>query len=264
MYKGNTPIIKRYKGNNLIFDSTSGGTSSGDTEESSCFVSGNEFTFEYDENSGLGNYVFLKETTDGDALYTYTATTSPYTITVDDDRVHIIQLNAIDVTKINKLPDIKYSNLDYMMTYSGICEEFNFSCMDYSQAQETSIFTIPSATTTFIADNMIFSESYFDGKMCYNMFKEASNLKYLSIKNWNTTSMSDCLLMFHYCRKLETIDATGTKFSHVTDHTSFFTSSNTALKTIILGNTTQDEYDWWLARLTNAGLQNQVEIVTTK
>ena len=226
----------------------------------SCFVKGNEFTFEYDENSGLGNWVFLKENTTGNALYTYTATTNPYTITIDDPNIHVIQLNGIDVTKIHSLPDIKYSDLDYFMQYSGSCETFNFSCMDYSEAQETTLFKIPSACTTFIADDMKFKDNYFNGNDVYKMFNNASNLKYLSIKNWPTEQFTSCLLMFYYNKKLETIDVTGCKFSHITSHTSFFTSNNTALKTIILGDTTQAEYDWWYARLTNAGIQNQVTI----
>ena len=228
----------------------------------SCFVKGNEFTFEYNENSGLGNWVFLKENTT-DYGTTYTATSSPYTITIDDPNTHIIQLNAIDVTKIHSLPDIKYSNLDYLMTYSGSCETFNFSCMDYSEAKETSLFKIPSACTTFIADDMKFKDDYFIGKDVYNMFKDASNLQYLSIKNWPTGQFASCILMFYYNKKLETIDVTGCKFSHITTNTSFFTTNNTALKTIILGETTQEEYDWWYARLKNAGIQNQVTIEYT-
>lgn len=247
-----------YKGNN-IYEKTYRGTLPNTDVE--CFVKGNEFKFEYDENSGLSNIVILKnKSTDGVALYTYNATTNPYTIKIDDPDVHVIQLNAIDVTKIYSLPDIKYSNLDSLMQHSGSCETFDFSCMDYSEAQETSLFRIPSACTTFIADDMKFKDDYFNGKDLYNMFNEASNLQYLSIKNWPTEQFKSCLLMFYYNKKLETIDVTGCKFSHITTHTSFFTSNNTALKTIILGKTTIEEYDWWYQRLKNAGIQNQVTI----
>lgn len=249
-----------YKGNN-IYEITYKGTLSNISVE--CFVKGNEFTFDYNEKSGLGNWVFLKENTEDNALYTYTATTNPYTITIDDPNVHIIQLNGIDVTKIYSLPDIKYTNLNYLMQYSGSCESFNFSCMDYSEAQNEAMFNIPRACTTFIADDMKFNDDYFVGEDVYNVFREASNLQYLSIKNWPTEQFKSCLLMFYYNKKLETIDVTGCKFSHITSHTSFFTSNNTALKTIILGETTIEEYDWWYQRLKNAGLQNQVTIEYT-
>lgn len=70
-----------------------------------------------------------------------------------------------------------------------------------------------------------------------------------------------CNNAFNYCKALHTVDATYTNVnpSQITNCSSMFNGCS-ILTSLILGNVTQEQYDWWYQRLVDAGIQDNVTI----
>lgn len=90
-----------------------------------------------------------------------------------------------------------------------------------------------------------------------------NNLNY-NLNGLNTSNVTDTAWMFSNLSLVGSqtadivIDVTGWDISNVALYNNMFTNSNKIQK-LILGNVSQSTYDWWSARLTEAGITPTIE-----
>lgn len=120
-----------------------------------------------------------------------------------------------------------------------------------------------NGTYTYMADASIFgfggaNDNYSEA------FNGCSNLIEVGHLYFPNTIV-DCAEMFSNCINLQKINAEGWNVSHLTQSAKVksMLSNCRSLTLIVLGQVDSITYDWWYARLTDAGLQAQVAIQAT-
>ena len=86
-----------------------------------------------------------------------------------------------------------------------------------------------------------------------HMFYECKELLNLDLSTFNTSNLYYVYDMFNGCTNLQTLNVTGWDISKVKDCKYMFTNCS-SLSKLILGEVSQSTYNWWCARLTEAGL----------
>lgn len=95
------------------------------------------------------------------------------------------------------------------------------------------------------------------------MFNSCSALGYFNLYGLNTSNVTNMSFLFSNLSLNETIiDVRGWDISNVTSYDYMFYNS-TKIQKLILGNVSQTTFDWWYARLTDAGIQGNVTIEYT-
>ena len=93
-----------------------------------------------------------------------------------------------------------------------------------------------------------------------DMFYQCNNLTSLDLSSFNTSNVTNVDFMFAECSALTELNVSGWDVLQITNYDLIFWNCN-SLQKLILGEVTQSEYDWWVARLGN--LQSQVTIEAT-
>jgi surface protein len=93
-----------------------------------------------------------------------------------------------------------------------------------------------------------------------DMFYQCNNLISLDLSSFNTSNVTNVDFMFSECSALTELNVSGWDVLQITNYDLIFWNCN-SLQKLILGEVTQAEYDWWVARLGN--LQSQVTIEAT-
>ena len=94
------------------------------------------------------------------------------------------------------------------------------------------------------------------------MFSSCKSLTSLDLSNWNTSKLRDISWMFNYCRALTSLDLSNWDTSNVTNIEKMFNYC-TSLKIITMKNCTTETIDKIKSALQEAGIQNQVQIITS-
>ncbi|WP_407433060.1 BspA family leucine-rich repeat surface protein [Methanobrevibacter sp.] len=212
LYKGDKKIIKRYKGTQVVFDSAP--------------KNNNTLSFEF---TGDTTTYKLNDTA-------YTATSSPYSTTLDNLGIETLTscngtFSGSSISELISFPDT--SNVTYMNYMFSGCK---------------------SLTTLDVSN--------FDTSKVTNMnqmFANCNSLTELDLSNFNTSAVTNMSWMFNGCRGLTTLDISNFDISKVTQHTYIFNSCS-SLNKLILGEVSQEQYDWWYQRLVDAGIQDKVTI----
>lgn len=84
-------------------------------------------------------------------------------------------------------------------------------------------------------------------------FYYCTSLIELDLSSFNTSNVVSMHHMFNNCYYLKTLNVSGWDVSKVGYKHNMFTNCN-SLNRLILGEVTQEQYDWWCARLTEAEL----------
>ena len=166
---------------------------------------------------------------------TYTATSSPYSTTLDD--LGIETLTSCDttfgfnssITKVTSFPDT--SNVTDMDSMFWNCK--NITSINLENFNTSNV-------TSMIA-----------------MFSDCSGLTSLDLSSFDTSNVTNMNYMFRRCSNLQTLNVTGWNVLQVTKYNDMFINC-TSLNRLILGEVSQSTYDWWCARLTDAGLSCDV------
>lgn len=108
------------------------------------------------------------------------------------------------------------------------------------------LYAIPQ-TTNVTSMNMMF----YNG-LCTN----------LNLSGLDTSNVTNMPYMFYGSLYLTELNVSGWDISNVTSYSNLFKDC-TSLNKLILGNVSQTTYDWWYARLTDAGIQSNVTIEYT-
>ena len=92
---------------------------------------------------------------------------------------------------------------------------------------------------------------------CKGTFSGSSISELISFPD--TSNVTYMNYMFSGCKLLATLDVSNFDISKVTQYTYIFNSCS-SLNKLILGEVSQEQYDWWYQRLVDAGIQDQVTI----
>ena len=95
------------------------------------------------------------------------------------------------------------------------------------------------------------------------MFSNCSGLTSIDLSNFNTSKVTDMKYMFYGCKSLTSLNVSGWDISKVTSYYSMFPIVLNSQLKLILGEVTQTQYDWWLARLREANIKDKVTIEYT-
>lgn len=134
---------------------------------------------------------------------------------------------------------------DYYKYTTTLSEPLTSLTFDSGNVYE--LYAIPQ-TTNVTSFNYMFSSAMIP------------NLDLSGLDTSNVTSMDG---MFSNSRTLQELNVTGWDVSNVTSFNVSMFLNCTSLNKLILGSVSQSTYDWWLARLTDAGIQSNVTIEYT-
>ena len=216
LYKGATPIIRRYKGTQLIYDST---VSDNDGETLSFAWSGTATTMTY----------YLNGTT-------YTATTNPYSTTLTElgidefTNANTMFNGKTYITAITSIPDT--SNVTNMNDMFSTCR--SLTLLDVSNFNTSNVNNMGSmfydcrGLTSLDVSN--FNTSNVNNMS--SMFYKCSGLTSLDVSNFNTSNVNNMSSMFYFCSKLTSLDLSNFNTSNVNNMKDMFNgcSSLTSLE----------------------------------
>lgn len=200
LYKGAIPIIKKYKGNILLFDSTP--------------KKNNILSFEF---TGTEEKYYINDVE-------YTATTSPFSIEIEDTITSAANMFASNgkntITAITSLPDVSQAtDMSNMFTYlTGITDSSILETIDTSSC--VNMFQMLAAVSATELDLSNYNTSNVTSM--YQMFTSSSFLTTLNIKNWDVSKVTTMQQMFNACTGLTELDLSGWDVTSVTDFGSMF------------------------------------------
>lgn len=265
LYKGNTPIIKRYKGTQLVFDATNSG--GGDEPTSSIFDT-NKLDIEVEKiDTSYSAISFRNALTHEVITFDVTGTTRIQYEFSTEELNQITHINIVNskLTKINKIPDIPWNATASWLKDLNM-EVVDLSGMEYSDKPNKGWTNLlygnnVSSSIKVLKLNDISINNVLDGTMgaAFNSF---SNLEELYLRNLPINGNTSFFFMFSSSPNLKIIDVTGWDISKATSTSAMFDNSP-LLQKLILGEVSQETYDWWYARLTTEGIQDQVTIDCT-
>lgn len=295
MYKGNKKIVKQYKGTQVVYDVTNSG--GGEDIETTSTLTINW------SKTGTSEPTFYTRNAESGVTF-YTATTNPYTVDIAKDQEQI-SFNALNVVNISSFPNdrswskILISNFignnlvlkdidltkatrlfsDLMITAST-SSSIDLSGLKLSDTVDMSDYQVPNVNTLNL-DGWKFnslSETFYNRKALKEVslkdvntsnvtemigtFYGCSGLTTLDLSSFNTSNVTTVQQMFQGCSSLTTLNVTGWDVSNI-EYTTFMFAYCSSLNKLILGSVTQEQYDWWYAKLSSDSLQNQVTIEYT-
>ena len=143
--------------------------------------------------------------------------------------------------------------------YCGALTSLNLSNFNTSKATNIgSMFTSCSGLTSLDLSNFKTSQVT---EMDYT-FSNCSGLTSLDLSNWDTSKVELMNGMFQKCRKIADLDLSNWDMSKVINTGSMFYLC-TSLKIITMKNCTTETIDKIKSALQEAGIQNQVQIITS-
>ena len=182
LYKGATPIIRRYKGTQLIFDATP-------SDEP---IINDTLSFAWSGTSSTMQYKLNGKT--------YTASSNPFTTTLTDLGIdNFTNANTMfnskrAITAVTSIPDTSnVTDMYYMFRYLGVSE------LDVTKTMNTSACT-----------NMSF------------MFAYCPNLTSLDLSSFDVSNVKNMDMMFYNDTKLDYLDISGWDLRNVTSKSSMF------------------------------------------
>lgn len=248
---GDKKIIKRHKGTQLVYQVESSGDTSG------IIMTGNTLSFKYvindivtSSNISVNGSSYSLTAADGESLgdgyYKYT-TTPTETITS-------VEFTSGNVWEIYALPN-GLTTMNYM--FSGISSLTSLDLRGLNTSNVSAMRFLFSGCNGLTSLNVSGwnTSNLVDG---ISMFRNCSNLQELDLSTWNTSNWTKADNLFNGCRNLRTLNVSGWDISTMNSYATIFTNCS-SLSKLILGNVSQSAYNWWVARLTEAGISPTIE-----
>ena len=140
------------------------------------------------------------------------------------------------------------TNMSYMFAQNAYYD----GCLDLSNFNTSNVTTMRSMF------------AHYDPNSDYvTPFSGHGGYKYLYMPFWDTSKVIDMSYMFSMSTGIDILDVRGWSVLQVTKYENMFYwgSFNNNEVTIYLGTVTQEEYDWWYARIKTEGKLNNANIV---
>ena len=211
---------------------------------------------------------------------TYTATSSPYSTTLDELGINTLTgcnyaFSDTSITKLISFPDT--SNVTTMIWMFASCE--SLTSLDLSSFNTSNVTDMNRMFSSCKNLTSLDLSSFNTSKMTKmrHMFYNCSGLTSLNLSSFNTSNVTDMEGMFYKCKSLTSLDLSSFNTSNVTDMDYMFYDC-TNLTTLDLSSwdvgehitsytrmfeyctslqtlkVKQGTYNWWCARLSNAGI----------
>lgn len=226
LYKGDKKIVKRYKGTQVVYDVTN----SGGGDVSNC--NDNTLNFTYEGSSldvTFAKYYSDKETyradssnsiDNGDGTYTYSADLS-----VNAGICYTFE-NCTNLLRVDCFPKTTSTSKYAMNCFYGC------SKLEYANVKD-----IVTSNITDIS----------------SMFFACQNLKEVDLSGWDVSNVTKCKMLFMNCSNLETVNLSGWELNSIGDNYAndygYMFNGCTSLKKIILGEISQEAYNWWKTKV---------------
>ena len=214
---------------------------------------------------------------------TYTATSSPYSTKLSDNGVTTFYdasgmfMNQSGLREVKKMPctidvidmsnmfngciELEKLNTENFKTHNVI----NMNAMFKNCNRVSNLDLIFFNTSNVNNMSEMFSHcnslqtivcSQFDTRNVFtisDMFSDCYSLYSINLNGWHTSNMFNMSNVFRNCTNVTTINVTGWDVLQVTNYNGMFFGCD-SLNLLILGKVTQEEFDWWCARLTEANI----------
>lgn len=195
----------------------------------------------------------------------YTATINPYSTTLTDLGItELTQCNGAfensNITKLISFPDT--SKVTYMDRMFYNCT--GLTSLDLSGWKTSNVINMYQMFALCNNISLLDLSGWKPSSVnnMSHMFDQCRNLTSLDLSGWNVSNLMDMSYMFFYCDKLTELNVTRWEINeNVRCDNLFYNCSS--LNKLILGDVYQSTYDWWLARLNDASIQNNVTIEYT-
>ena len=288
LYKGDKKIIKKYKGTQVVYDYIPEDTGITST-----------LTFNW-SNTGTSQPTFYTENSSNEkTFYTATTNPYTVDIAEDQDSIALHNVDVVNISSFpnnrtfrkiligNFIGDnlvLKNISLnratvlkDSLMLVCATSSTVNLSGIKLYKNIDMSDYIAPKVNTLIMDDwyfnnvNKIFKGNNVLKKLSLknvntsavtnmnSMFYGCSGLTSLDLSSFDTSNVTDIMQMFQNCSSLQTLNVTGWDVSKI-EYSTFMFYNCTSLNKLILGSVTQEQYDWWYARLSSDSLQNKVTI----
>ncbi|WP_407433055.1 BspA family leucine-rich repeat surface protein [Methanobrevibacter sp.] len=190
----------------------------------------------------------------------YTATTSPYTITLTELGITGLTnctsaFTKPNITTLTSFPDT--SNVYNMGSmFSGCTSLTSLNVSNFNTSNVTNMSAMFSNCKSLTSlDLSSFDTSNVESM--YEMFYNCSGLTSLDLSSFNISNVFTMSNMFSYCKSLTSLNVSSFNTSNVTYKSNMFNGC-TNLQTLKVKQGTRD---WWYARLTENSIQNNVTII---
>lgn len=295
LYKGDKKIVKQYKGTQLVYDVTNSGGGE-DIETTSTL------TFNWTYTGTSQPTFYTQNSASGNTFYTATTNPYTVDIAEDQDAIMLHNLNVVNISSFPNnrifrqifianfigdnlvLKDIDLTKAtvlkDSLMLVCATSSTVDLSGIKLYENIDMSGYNAPNVNTLIMDDWYINNvNNIFNGNNVLknlslknvntsnttsmnNMFYGCSGLTSLDLSSFDTSNVTDVMQMFQGCSSLQTLNVTGWDVSNI-EYTTFMFYNCSSLNKLILGSVTQEQYDWWYARLSSDNLQNKVTIEYT-
>lgn len=251
---GSNKIIKRYKGTQLVYQAEDS-SDSGDT--SGIIMTGNTLSFKYiikdivtTSNVSINGTTYKLTAADGESLgdnyYKYTTTPT--------DAITSIEFISGNVFEIYALPD-SLTSMNYMFGSASSLINLDLRGLNVSNVSMARYCFSGCYGLTSLNVSGWDTSNFVD---CLSIFRNCSALQELDLSTWNTSNITKADSLFNGCRNLRTLNVSGWDISKITAYATMFNNCS-LLSTLILGNVSQSTFDWWSARLSEAGISPTIE-----
>lgn len=250
---GNKKIIKRYKGTQLVYQVESSGDTSG------IIMTGNTLSFKYvindivtSSNISINGSSYSLTAADGESLGN-----DYYKFTIggdDTETITSVEFTSGNVWEIYALPN-GLTTMNYMFSGISTLAELDLRGLNTSNVSSMKyIFSGCNGLKTLNVSGWNTSNLV----EAISMFRNCSNLQELDLSTWNTSNLVKADNLFNGCRNLTTLNVSGWDISKINSYATIFNNCLLLTK-LILGNVSQSTYNWWVARLTEAGISPTIE-----
>lgn len=294
LYKGDKKIIKRYKGTQVVYDVTNSGGGE-DIETTSTLTFNWSIGFELTSQP-----TFYTRNAESDVtFYTATTNPYTVDIAKDQEQISFNELDVVNISSfpndrswskilINNFigNNLVLKNIDLtkatklfsdLMITAPTSSSIDLSGLKLSDTVDMIDYEVPNVNTLNL-DGWKFNSSistFYNKKALkevslknvntsnvtsmITMFYNCSGLTSLDLSSFDTSNVTDMSQMFQGCSSLQTLNVTGWDVSNI-EYSVFMFYNCSSLNKLILGSVTQEQYNWWYARLSDASLQNKVTI----
>ena len=222
-------------------------------------------TTEFTINGDVPNkYVYVTVTKEdcidnGDGTYTYRS--SMRDIGVGD----VTSLRALffsndELIEVYELPKGNITNMNSMFNYCTSLTSLDLSGIDTSNVTNMSFMFDNCTSLTSLDLSGIDTSNVTNMNYMFNYCISLTSLDLSGIDTSNVTNMSS---MFSSCRELTSLNVSGWDVQQVTSYSYMF-SYGYKLEQLIIGETDEATYNWWCARLTDAGYKNCEDIIVSE
>ena len=187
----------------------------------------------------------------GDGTYTYRSNMRDIGVG-DVTSLKELFYNNYELIEVYELPKGDITNMSYMFYSCDGLTSLDLSGWDTSKVTNMygMFYSCRSLTSLDLS-----GWDTSNVKNMNTMFSNCSNLTSLYLSGWNTSKVTYMYSIFNGCGNLKTLNVSGWDVQQVTSY-SYMLQNCKNIEQLIIGETDEETYNWWCARLSDAGYSN--------